>query len=160
MVHNHLIFCVENNKADILLMELLLKEFNEKHSDSRVEIIFLENSVKAFDYLQEIQNKEGERIPDMFLLNINMPNMSGIQLLKAIRQMPTFYKVPIVMHTCVNLDTHSDILALGANAFLTKDREEGFIKTIDYWLNCHKKYCEIPRKPKNNSWSDYLNENK
>jgi len=145
----HLIYCTEYHNLQRTVLKVLLKKFNKERMDSHVHIIFFENNMELFNNIREIEHEEDERIPDMFILDINTPKMTGLELLSKIRNIPIFNKVPIIMHTTVPIATYPDILTLGANAFLNKSGKEGaFIKTIDYWLNCHKKYCEVPGQPK------------
>lgn len=62
-----------------------------------------------------------EKRPDLVLLDIMMPGLSGIDVLKAVRQTQLAIELPVVMMTA--RDESSDItecLKLGANDYLTK----------------------------------------
>ncbi len=58
---------------------------------------------------------------DIALLDIDMPGMSGIEMLQAIRAVPTLRKLPVIMVT-----SHTDVASidkaykLGASSFYTK----------------------------------------
>lgn len=67
---------------------------------------------------QELLN--GKR-PDLFILDINMPEVSGIDLLEFIRQRKNTMDIPVVMLTTEAADVMVDkAMALGADAYVTK----------------------------------------
>ena len=62
----------------------------------------------------------GER-PDLFILDINMPGVSGIDLLEFLRRRKDFKNIPVVMLSTEAADVTVDqALALGADAYVTK----------------------------------------
>lgn len=71
-------------------------------------------------------------IPAMILLDINMPRMSGIELLRTIRGEPTLRTIPVIMMTSSNDDR--DVLAAfqgGANSYVLKPVTfDGLIRAI------------------------------
>jgi carbon storage regulator CsrA len=78
-------------------------------------------------------------IPDLVLLDLALPDLDGIEVLRCLRAMPSFEAVPIVAHSCT-LD-HARIeraLQAGANAFIAKPDEWHEIKrsiqsVVDFW---------------------------
>ncbi len=63
---------------------------------------------------------------DCFLLDIQMPDMNGIQLTSAIRAMPRHAKTPILMITAMSDRTYIDnAFAAGASDYITKPFEIG-----------------------------------
>ncbi len=70
--------------------------------------------------------------PALVLLDINMPRMSGIDLLRAIRGEPDLRAIPVVMMTSSNDDR--DVLAAfqgGANSYVLKPVTfDGLIRAI------------------------------
>ena len=72
-------------------------------------------------------------IPDVVLLDIDMPGMSGIELLKIIRAKEEWDEIPVLMLTgVVDESTLSESIRIGANGFFAKPGSEieGF-ETID-----------------------------
>jgi two-component system chemotaxis response regulator CheY len=64
--------------------------------------------------------RTGKR-PDALLLDINMPEVSGIDLLEFLRREETFKKIPVVMLSSETTDVQVDeAMALGANAYVFK----------------------------------------
>jgi len=61
------------------------------------------------------------QLPDMVLLDIRMPGMSGMQVLEAIRQQYSSAELPVIM---VSAESHSasvvEALQMGANDYITK----------------------------------------
>ena len=69
--------------------------------------------------------------PDVVLLDIMMPDMDGLEVLRQVRNDPRLSAVPIVMFTAVSdpvLERHA--LAKGANDYLVKGRFD-FVELSD-----------------------------
>ncbi|HEY1287861.1 MAG TPA: EAL domain-containing protein [Burkholderiales bacterium] len=63
--------------------------------------------------------------PQLVLLDINMPGMSGLQIMQAMRADPSLQHIPVIVLTGVNdPETKLKALALGANDFLGKPVDE------------------------------------
>ncbi|MBI4731017.1 MAG: response regulator [Chloroflexi bacterium] len=59
--------------------------------------------------------------PDLFILDINMPEVSGLDLLEFLRRRKDFKEIPIVMLSTEAADVLVDkALAMGADAYVTK----------------------------------------
>ncbi len=57
----------------------------------------------------------------MVITDLNMPNMDGIELIRAIRAMPEYRAIPIVMLTTESLDTKKQAgKAAGATGWIVK----------------------------------------
>ncbi|MCQ3938604.1 MAG: hypothetical protein DPW18_16380 [Chloroflexi bacterium] len=83
--------------------------------------------VSAFDG-QEALNKVQDEMPDLVLLDINMPNKDGFTVLEEIRANPALEHIPVIILTAARLDSSDvrDGLNLGADDYITKpfDRHE------------------------------------
>jgi CheY-like chemotaxis protein len=107
---------VEDNPADI---ELVKEWVSEKKVD--VEMHFAEDGQVALDHLQRCLGDEGARLPDLILLDINLPRRSGIDVLRELKNQPQLQKIPVVMLTSSNApdDVNSSYMA-HANAYVQK----------------------------------------
>ncbi len=61
------------------------------------------------------------RRPDLMILDINMPEVSGLDLLEFIRRRPEWAQLPVIMLSTEASDVTVDqALALGADGYITK----------------------------------------
>jgi len=137
------IMLVEDNKSDQVMVERALE-------DGRIacELSIFNDGRQALEKLQELV--ELDQLPDLILMDINMPLMDGKQTLQAIRAEPLLKHLPVVMLTTSNRD--KDVLEsyqLGVNAYLTKPvLDSSFIKTIRQLENFWFELVVLPKNPK------------
>jgi len=76
--------------------------------------------VTAYDGREALE-KVGTEKPDLILLDVMMPYVDGIEVLKTIRRNPETAKIPVIMLT-VKAQQGDDLkgLAAGANMYMTK----------------------------------------
>ena len=77
---------------------------------------------------QQALNKVRDEMPDLILLDVNMPNKDGFTVLEEIRNDPAISHIPVIILTAARLDP-ADVqsgLNLGADDYVTKpfDRHE------------------------------------
>ncbi len=59
--------------------------------------------------------------PDLILLDVNMPEVTGLALLEFIRHRPELQKIPILMLSAESTDADIDrAMSIGANGYLVK----------------------------------------
>jgi CheY-like chemotaxis protein len=98
------------------------------HSDVELTRIALEANGRKIDVrhvtdgksaLEKLRN--GGWRPSLVLLDLNMPGMSGIEVLREMRIDPRFKNIPVVVVTssCVKSDK-TDILTAGASGYVRK----------------------------------------
>ncbi len=81
----------------------------------------------AFDGVETLEKARAE-LPDLILLDINMPRKDGFTVLKELREDPTIQHIPVIILTAARIDP-VDVqsgLTLGADDYVTKpfDRRE------------------------------------
>jgi chemosensory pili system protein ChpA (sensor histidine kinase/response regulator) len=87
----------------------------ENHS---LEVMTAQDGLDAIECLHE-------RIPDLMLLDIEMPRMDGYELAEHVRADPRLRHIPIVMITSRAGQKHrKKAREAGANAYLTKPYQE------------------------------------
>lgn len=63
----------------------------------------------------------GELNPDLVLLDVEMPELDGIGVLKALRSHPQTARLPVLLFTVLGDESHTRIgFDVGATAYLTK----------------------------------------
>ena len=112
------ILIVDDSPKDI---ELTISALGEKNLANEVAIA--EDGEEALDYLY----KRGKFVyydhgnPAVILLDIKMPKMNGIEVLKHIRSNPEFKSIPVIMVTSSGEERDLvESYKLGANAYVIK----------------------------------------
>jgi CheY-like chemotaxis protein len=112
------ILIVDDNPAHALLTREAFKEFFEVD-----EMIHFRESRKALDYLyyrNEFENRI-RRKPFMILLDLNMPQISGLEMLEIIKGDEQLKTIPVIMLTLSENDADADACyRKGADAFVFK----------------------------------------
>src|SRR2546423_11239232 len=104
------IFMVEDHAPDVFLFRKALR-------DNQVEfhLTRFENGEQAVQALLRL-----DELPDLFILDLNVPKIDGLDLLRLIRKDPSMASVPIAILTSSRADQDKqDAMALGANCFIT-----------------------------------------
>lgn len=89
----------------------------------------------AADPVEGIRAVIGSR-PDLILLDVNMPYMSGLEVLQALKSDDHSRDIPVIMLTARTDDeTWAEATRAGANAYLTKpiDHDE-LLTTLQKWI--------------------------
>ena len=132
------ILLVEDNQQDEMLTLRALKKVNlANHVD------VARDGQQAIDYLfreGEFANREGTDLPTVVLLDVNLPRISGLEVLERLRADPRTRLLPIVLLT--SSDEERDRLRgyhNGANSFVRKPLDfSEFVETVSrlgvYWL--------------------------
>jgi two-component system response regulator len=111
------ILIVDDSPKDVELTIAALAENNLAN-----EVIVAEDGLEALDYLHKRGKFVGETgNPAVILLDIKMPKMNGIEVLKYIRSHPKFKIIPVIMVTssCEEKDL-IESYKLGANSYVVK----------------------------------------
>ncbi len=137
----HNILLVEDDEGDI---ELVLKALSEYQESGR--IVVKKNGEDALRYLRNLA--AGDCIstgnPCVVLLDLKMPKVGGLDVLKEIRADPLLHLVPVVVFT--SSAERNDIYQCyeeGANAYVVKPLDfTNFIKTLQavarFWLEINQ----------------------
>ncbi len=110
------ILLVEDNPGDIRLTQEALKE-----SPIRSNLHVVKDGVEAIEFLKRKGKHAGNPIPDLILLDLNLPKKDGREVLAEVKADETLKIIPVVILTTSDAD--QDILRsykLHANCFITK----------------------------------------
>jgi CheY-like chemotaxis protein len=129
------ILIADDSPKDVELTIAALAENNLAN-----EVIVAEDGEEALDYLYKrgrFENVPG--MPAVILLDIKMPKMNGIEVLRHIRADPRFKFIPVIMVTSSREERDLvESYNLGANSYVVKPVDIGqFIDAIkvlgQYW---------------------------
>lgn len=138
-----------NKTADILLVEdspgdirLTMEALKESRITNNLHIV--NDGVEAIDFLMKSGNYINAPIPDLILLDLNLPKISGFEVLKKIKEHEILKVIPVVVLT--TSQSERDILQsyqLHVNCFVSKpiefDEFFNVIRTIeDFWFTIVK----------------------
>lgn len=136
--HTKVILLVEDNPDDELLTLRALRKNNILN-----EVVIARDGVEALDYLfgeGAYAGRDTGNPPQLVLLDLKLPKLDGLEVLKRIRSDPRTRFQPVVILTTSNED--QDIIAsyeLGANSFIRKPVDfDQFMEAVRqlglYWL--------------------------
>src|SRR5688572_11033162 len=107
-----------------------------------IEIVPVFDGVKVMDYLWHRRDfQHVTSLPDLLLLDLNMPLMDGFQTIREIKRFPHLRSIPIYVITTSRSPSHmSKALHLGASGFYQKGFNANDIPNILQKLvrNCYK----------------------
>lgn len=111
---------------DILLIEdnpdhaeLIRRALEDDQVINKVHI--LKDGQEALDYLFRKKLYAAASRPRLILLDINLPKVNGVQVLKKIKQDEALRVIPVVMLTTSDRDEEAlNCYRFGANSFITK----------------------------------------
>src|SRR5437867_3833044 len=109
---------VEDDPNDVFLMQHAMKKAGLANP-----VHIVEDGQQAIDYLQgagQFADREKFPFPGLMLLDLKLPYVMGLDVLKWIRQQPRMPLVVIVLSASAEDADIAAAYRLGANAFLTK----------------------------------------
>ena len=138
MKQDGVILLVEDNPDDEALTLRALKKNNVAN-----EVVVARDGVEALDYLFGTGAHAGRdrgQMPQVVLLDLNLPRLDGLEVLKRIRSEPTTQIVPVVVLTSSKEDRDLvESYRLGANSYVRKPVD--FLEFVEaarqlglYWL--------------------------
>jgi len=129
------ILLVEDNPDDVALTIRALRKNNLMN-----EIIIARDGAEAHEMLFGTENSPPIKLPELVLLDINMPKVSGLEVLEQIRANERTRFLPVVVMTTSDEEKDRvESYRLGANSYVAKPVEFAeFSKAVMqlgmYWL--------------------------
>jgi two-component system, response regulator len=132
------ILLVEDNPRDA---ELTIRSLKTNNLANRINIV--EDGAEALDYVL-CQGKHATRDvghpPKVILLDLKLPKVSGLEVLRTLKQDEKTRSIPVVVVTSSREDPDiKTAYALGANSYVVKPVDfDAFLKSVSslgfYWL--------------------------
>jgi DNA-binding response OmpR family regulator len=136
------ILLIEDDSNDALLMRLALER---THPEIRLSAV--SNGFEARRYLEGHEpyaNRSAFPFPELILLDLVMPVLDGLQVLRWIRGHREFDELPVIMLTS-SLENKDAMLAceMGADSLIVKplgfdELEEAMARAVGCWLRGRK----------------------
>ncbi len=132
------ILLVEDNPSDIGLTRRALEKSHVAN-----ELVVMEDGQEALDYLFGASQAEGPQVtelPALILLDLKLPKVDGLEVLRRIRSDQNLYRLPVVVLTTSTEE--QDIIQsyhLRANSYIRKPVDfTQFVEVVQhlglYWL--------------------------
>lgn len=132
------ILLVEDNSTDA---ELTIRSLKSNHLANR--LYWVKDGAEAIDFLfgkGEYINRDPSRHPKVILLDLRLPKIDGMEVLKTIKGDERTCHIPVVVLTSSQEDQDiAKSYELGVNSYISKPVDfEGFVKAVSnlgmYWL--------------------------
>ncbi|CAM4165721.1 response regulator [Zobellia nedashkovskayae] len=123
------ILLIEDDAIEVMKLQRTVKKLDLKHN-----IIETKNGEDALEIL-----KSGNRLPDIILLDLNMPRMNGIEFLSILKADDVLKYLPTVILT--TSENRADLLEcykIGVAGYVIKplkyeDYQSKLHKVLEYW---------------------------
>jgi two-component system, chemotaxis family, response regulator Rcp1 len=129
------VLLVDDNAGDVRLLREILTETNKT-----VSLQAVGDGVEAMDYLRYQGRFLDAVCPDLIILDLNMPNMGGLEVLVEVKQDPRLKTIPIIVLTASRREADiTESYRLMANCYLQKPNDlkelERMVKNLnEFWL--------------------------
>ena len=135
------ILLIDDSETDALLIQRALKKAGLEDP-----VFWIRDAEEAVAYLQgkrEYANRDLFPIPNILLLDIRMPKIDGLELLRWLKEQPELNRVLVVMVTGIE-DTRqiNEAYRLGAHSYLNK---EGTLEEFQHFVAFAKGYAQISK---------------
>jgi len=137
MTEHNDILLVDDSHVDVRLMELALLEAKIDHN-----LYVVNDGTDALAFLRRQEPYTNARRPDLVLLDVNMPQMSGHEVLDEIKADDDLKSIPVVILTTSNDPTLVDTsYKKYANSHVTKPMDfDDLVAMVSdgihhYWFN-------------------------
>ena len=137
------ILLVEDNEGDVGLIEEVFEE-----AKIRNNLHVAEDGEEAILYLHGKGKFSGSPRPDIIILDLNLPNKDGHEVLREIKEDSNLKNIPVIVLTTSGAE--KDILRsynLHANAYVTKPLDfDQLIKVVKFIENFWLEVVKLPTK--------------
>lgn len=86
------VLLIEDNAADVYMFRKALQS-----AELNFELTVIEEGARALAWVESEEESEGGPLPDLVVVDLNLPRNDGIQILRAIRQSERLRSIPVVI---------------------------------------------------------------
>ena len=142
------ILLVEDNPNDL---ELAMHAFRKQHFANTIAVA--RDGQEALDYLFGGNGRSPGALPKVILLDLKLPRVDGLQVLRQIRAHPTLRHIPVVILTSSREER--DVVEgydLGVNSYIVKPVDfDQFVEAVQtlglYWLLLNEPPVGVSAQP-------------
>lgn len=134
------ILLVEDNPVDV---DLTLRAFASRKFSNTVHVA--RDGEEALAWMARWE--AGEPVPAVILLDLKMPRVSGLEVLRALKSRPQFRVIPVVVLTSSSEDADvRTAYELGANSYIVKP--VNFDKFMEVAAQIELYWCVLNKVPR------------
>ena len=129
------ILLVEDNRGDVRLIQEAFKS-----TTARCQVVVVRDGMEAMSYLRQEGEFSDSLLPDLVLLDLNLPKKDGREVLAEIKADPKLKHLPVVvLTTSLNEDDILKSYDLHVNCYIAKSRNVAQLFKIvrgieEFWL--------------------------
>lgn len=133
------ILLVEDNEGDVILTTEAFESAKVK-----TELSVVRDGKSAMDFLRREGNYLNARIPDLMLLDLNLPRRNGFEVLQFVKNTTNLMHIPVIILSTSSAETDiNKSYENYANCYITKPMEiENFYNIVsrieNFWLSVVK----------------------
>src|SRR5579863_7477173 len=137
------IVIIEDNPADAKTLRVALTR-----RDQNIEIVVIEDGVRAIEYFSSASFDDDTDPPDLVFLDLNLPIVSGFEVLEFLKSDPRLRKLPVVVLSGSSSQQEIErCYAAGANSYFCKPTgiQQVFdmaAELVSYWFE----YARLPKR--------------
>jgi two-component system, chemotaxis family, chemotaxis protein CheY len=122
------VLIIEDDEDDVFLIKraldragcILKRDIESEHVENGLEALF---RVSKLDHT--------ETLPDVLILDLNMPRINGIAFLRSLRESLLLKDLPVfVLTTCASSSIHEEAIRAGADRIFVKPRDDDALRAI------------------------------
>ena len=137
------VLLIEDNEGDVMLIR---EAFEETESFKKISIV--RDGEEARDFLQKTGNYIGVEMPDLILLDVNLPKLNGHEVLRFVKSTDHLRHIPVIMLS--TSFSRRDVMKAYdnyVNCYITKPVDadsllEAIVSIESFWVHL----AQLPRK--------------
>jgi chemotaxis family two-component system response regulator Rcp1 len=146
------ILLIDDSPADAKIFQEALLE-----ASARASAYWVASGEEALEFITQQGRFEGVGPVKLIVLDLNMPGMDGIEILRRMKMNPTISRLPVVLLSSSRSPEEVDLAySLGANAYFSKPLSlENYIQKVkvmvQHWLDLAELPSPLTMRPTRNS---------